>query len=73
MTERWPAKPTKTARCDTMSYPGTGTVLNRCPNMAIETVFSSQSSLGIPSWLCAECVSKLDAAGKIRRNPKRRE
>lgn len=67
----WPAKPVKGSKCDTVSY-GSSAVLDRCKNEAVETVFMAQSNLGIPSWLCAECVEKLDTKGLIRRNPKSR-
>lgn len=71
MTDRWPAKPVKGSKCDTVSY-GSSAVLDRCKNEAVETVFMAQSNLGIPSWLCAECIEKLDTKGLIRRNPKSR-
>jgi len=74
--KRWPPKPAPGQKCDT--YTGdydTGVsfkpvVGGRCSNEAVETVFSANSSLGIPMWLCADCVARLGE--KIVRNPKRR-
>lgn len=79
MTERWPPKPLKDTPCDThlgsidtgVRPPGPPEIA-RCPHEASETVFSAQSLLSIPMWLCTECVERFDALGRIRRNPKRK-
>jgi len=69
---RWPTKPPKGARCDATTGTGSDScnqpVLLRCPNGAVETVYTGR----FQAWLCADCVEKMDAKGTIRRNPKRR-
>ena len=68
----WPPKPPPDTRCDShrIANPSMSLDIERCPNTAIETVI--MKAVNLQSWMCADCVTALDAKGSIRRNPKRR-
>jgi hypothetical protein len=74
---RWPTKPRKGQRCDNTIGSGTdmlgGIILNRCANIAVETV---KIKPGITDfsifYLCEDCLTYLNEQGKIMRNPKRK-
>lgn len=74
MTQRWPPKPRPGERCDTASChvpqdPGRQPVVDRCPNLAVETALTS---MGFETYLCTPCADALEARGTIQRNPNRK-
>jgi hypothetical protein len=70
----WPRRPPKDARCDTTigsSIDSVGSpVLTRCPFPATETVWCP-GAFGKELWVCELCASKMAAAGRVRRNPRK--
>jgi hypothetical protein len=74
VAERWPPKPRSDERCDTTSClvpadPGQQPLVERCPNLAVETAIGV---LGIQTYLCTPCADALEAKGTILRNPNRK-
>ena len=73
VTERWPRRPPKDARCDASTGSGADhlgdPVVYRCPNSAEET---ARDGFGHEMWLCPTCAATLALRGHVRRNPKRR-
>jgi hypothetical protein len=65
---RWGWKPPPDTRCDSHVMTEANEI-DRCPGIAVETVITT---LGLEAWMCAGCVTALEAKGTIRRNPKRR-